>query len=573
MSSTRTPFPVTRPAPRASDAARTARPVSAEHAGVSDGEHHHGGTHHDAVVVGGGIAGLTTAATLARAGLDVVLLEKQPVAGGYSDGHDTHGFHWDHGGHIFLAYRLGGQAREVFKRLGLDEKVVMEPHTHDYRCVLPEDSVAVPADLSAAAEEFTRRFPHEREGIEAVFLAMEQMVADLDVFVPSFRVQAHPGERRLLDPVFEQFQRPWVSRALAPAMNALHLPGATLAKYQGRTLQDLLDEHLVDPTLKAYFSMLCVGIASAPSELSAVIAGVFFTHALRTQWMPRGGFSVLRDALLSTIAEAGGAVVRDAEVTRVLTTDGRATGVRTADGRTFTADAVVSAGDARRTFTELLPPLRSTAALRRRLPTMATTPSFFQVQLGVDMDLEPYRDAVKRLTFVYPEVDIDASMARFPAGDVEHAAFYVYVATFHQPEMAPPGMHSIKLECPTRLASAGIDWERDAERIADVFVRRAEALIPGLPEHVVVRQVRTPADLARDTGNAEGAFAGWAFSPELLSRERPAQRTPVPGLYLAGHWSQPTAGVPWVMLSGYNTAGMVIADRARSRRGAGRTTA
>jgi len=77
---------------------------------------------------------------------------------------------------------------------------------------------------------------------------------------------------------------------------------------------------------------------------------------------------------------------------------------------------------------------------------------------------------------------------------------------------------------------------------------------------------RTPLDLQRDKGNAEGAFAGWSFAPEQLSRGRPFQRTPVPGLYLAGHWTTPSAGVPWVMLSGYNTAAMVLGDRARGHK-------
>jgi len=238
--------------------------------------------------------------------------------------------------------------------------------------------------------------------------------------------------------------------------------------------------------------------------------------------------------------------------------NGRAVGIETADGRQFTADAIVSACDAKRLFLEMLPPDVVPAGLRRRLPDMKTTPSFFQVQLGVDMDLEPYREGIKRLNFIYPYPDIDRAMANFPNGNVEEAAYYLYVATFHQPEMAPPGQHSVKLECPTRLDSKGIDWERDKESIADTFIRRTEAIIPGLSKHVVVKEIRTPADLQRDIGNSEGAFAGWAFTPELLTRGRPQQKTPVPGLYMCGHWTTPSAGVPWVMLSGYNTAGMVI---------------
>ena len=523
-------------------------------------------SHYDAIVFGSGAGGLTCATTLAKYGLRTMLAEKNPWYGGYAHGFGKDGFYWDHGGHIFLAYRLGKQAREVFQRLGLDERVDMVPDQHDYRCIFPGESMELPAEMSAAADLMAQRFPSERAGIERVFMIMEQMIDEVDLLVPTFRVQAKPGQRKLLDPVLEQFQRPWVGDSMAPLARLTRFPGHTLLRYQNKTFNDLLDEHLEDPLLKAYFSMLCVGIAAAPAELSAVIAGVFFVHALRTMWMPRGGFGKLAEALATMFQELGGTIETNAEVTKVLVENGKACGIETADGRSFTADAVVSACDAKRLFLELLPADVVPAELRGRLPGMKTTPSFFQVQLGVDMDLEPYRDDIKRLNFIYPYPEIDRAMANFPNGNVEEAAYYLYVATLHQPEMAPPGQHSMKLECPTRLDSKGIDWERDKEAIADTFIRRTEAIIPDLAKHVVVKEIRTPLDLARDTGNSEGAFAGWAFIPELLTRGRPKQRTPVPGLYMAGHWTTPTAGVPWVMLSGYNTAGMVAADLGPRRR-------
>ena len=258
--------------------------------------------------------------------------------------------------------------------------------------------------------------------------------------------------------------------------------------------------------------------------------------------------------------EAGGTVITSAEVARVVVRGGKARGVETVDGRVFTAKAVVCASDARRLYLDQLPASVVPAKLRERLPQLPTTPSFFQVQLGVDMDLTPYRDQIKRLNFVYDGHDLDEAMAQFPSGNVEKAAFYVYVATFHQPDLAPPGMASVKLECPTTLVSGDLDWERDKEWIADTFIRRAEQVIPGLRDHIVVRRVRTPLDMVRDTGNSDGAFAGWALVPQMLSRQRPPQRTVVPGLYAAGQWTTPNAGLPWVMVSGYNTAGMVLRD-------------
>ena len=247
------------------------------------------GSHYDAIVFGSGAAGLTCATTLAQQGVRTMLAEKNPWYGGYAHGFGKDGFYWDHGGHIFLAYRLGKQAREVFQRLKLDERVEMIPDQHDYRCVFPDESMELPAEMSAAADLMSQRFPAERDGIARVFMTMERMIDEVDMLVPAFRVAAKPGERKLLDPVLEQFQRPRIGDFAAPFARTFGAPGKTLLRYQNRTFKELLDEHLQDPLLKAYFSMLCVGIAAAPAELSAVIAGVFFVHSLRTMWMPRGG--------------------------------------------------------------------------------------------------------------------------------------------------------------------------------------------------------------------------------------------------------------------------------------------
>ena len=122
-------------------------------------------------------------------------------------------------------------------------------------------------------------------------------------------------------------------------------------------------------------------------------------------------------------------------------------------------------------------------------------------------------------------------------------------------------MASVKLECPTTLVSGDLDWERDKEAIADTFIRRAEQVIPG--------PARTTSSCAesgrRWTWSATPATPtapspGGRWFREMLSRQRPPQRTVVPGLYAAGQWTTPNAGLPWVMVSGYNTAGMVLRD-------------
>jgi hypothetical protein len=85
----------------------------------------------------------------------------------------------------------------------------MVPDRQDFQCVFPDERLELPADLTEAADVLGDRFPHERAGIARVFLAMEQMVADLDKVVPSFRVADRPGRGKAIDKVLVQFQKPW----------------------------------------------------------------------------------------------------------------------------------------------------------------------------------------------------------------------------------------------------------------------------------------------------------------------------------------------------------------------------
>src|SRR5258708_38638439 len=102
--------------------------------------------------------------------------------------------------------------------------------------------------------------------------------------------------------------------------------------------------------------MLCAGISGAPSGLSAISGGIFFIHALRRMWMPRGGFGKLAEALAEMFQERGGTLLTGCEAARNVVHDGPVSGIESARGRPFFPDPVVSPWDARRTFLPMLDP-------------------------------------------------------------------------------------------------------------------------------------------------------------------------------------------------------------------------
>ena len=111
--------------------------------------------------------------------------------------------------------------------------------------------------------------------------------------------------------------------------------------------------------------------------------------------------------------------------------------------------------------------------------------------------------------------------------------------------------------CTTRRG--GVDWdapglrERYADRVLEVLAHRGE----DVRGRVRWREIRTPADLERDTGAPGGAIYGTASHGPLAALLRPANRSPVPGLYLVGGSAHPGGGLPIVALSAKIVADLV----------------
>jgi len=60
----------------------------------------------------------------------------------------------------------------------------------------------------------------------------QRVIDEVELFVPSFRVGARPGQRRPLDTIMEQFQRPNLGRVLGRLPGITAVPGGVLLKYQ-----------------------------------------------------------------------------------------------------------------------------------------------------------------------------------------------------------------------------------------------------------------------------------------------------------------------------------------------------
>jgi prolycopene isomerase len=162
-------------------------------------------------------------------------------------------------------------------------------------------------------------------------------------------------------------------------------------------------------------------------------------------------------------------------------------------------------------------------------------------------------------TFLYPRWDEHRGVARDIAAG-RPAGVWICVPTLLDPALAPPGEHLVIISAPAAY-DLGRPWEEEKGRFTEALLNLVEAYLPGYRAGLTHLESATPPTLARHTGNSGGAMYGWENVPLQTGTKRLAHRTPLPGLYLAGHWSLPGSGSLRVFASGLNAAQLILGER------------
>jgi phytoene dehydrogenase-like protein len=527
---------------------------------------------YDAVVVGAGHNGLVCAAYLARAGLRVVVLEKRHVVGGATVTEEVFpGFRFSEASYVVSLLRP-----EIVRELDLPR--------HGF-AVLPLDGTFTPldGDYLWRVNDHGRTLRELRRWSRTDAEAYEdyaQLMVDMARFVKPVLSLVPPDPGRL-DP------REWLPLVgLARAFRALpRAHQATFVQLMTMSAVDFLGQWFeTDPLIS---TMAASGIIGTFQGIrSPGTAYVLLHHYMgeidgvfRAWGIPRGGTGGVSESIASA-ARASGADIRvEAPVARILTRDGRATGVALESGEEIEAGMVLSGVDIRRTLLDMLEPGTLDATVEEAVRRYKFRGSSGKVNLALDglpdfTCLPGAGDHLRGAVSISPSVDWmeraydDAKYGRFS----RKPYIDVVIPTLVDPSMAPPGKHVMSCFvqwAPYHLAD-GAEWD-DAMRedFGDTVVRTLAEFAPNLPDLVLHRQVLTPLDLEREFGLTEGNIFHGELSLEQLFWARPAPgmaryRTPIRNLWLCGSSAHPGGGI--MGAPGRNAALEALRAQRRARR-------
>ncbi len=493
------------------------------------------------VVIGAGVGGLAVTARLAKQGHRVTVLEQASTVGGKLGTYARDGFVFDTGPSLLT---LPAVYRDTFRKSGrpLEQELELAPVDPAFGYHFADGSSL---RLPNSSRLGTRRALDEAfgDGAGAQWEALLDRAARMwEVTRQPFLESPLEGPRTLV--------------RLARNLDDVR----TVAPWT--TLRTLGRDYLRDPRLQQMLDRYATYSGSDPRRAPGVLATIPYVEQAFGAWHVPGGLRGLAEALHRRVLLRAATVRTDAEVAQVVLDGGRAAGVQLADGEVVPADLVVANCDASVLYGRLLPRPVGRPVLAA-IERAGLSFSGFVLLLA----LRGTTSGMGHHTVLFPErYDDEFDSLSGSARPVPDPA--VYVCNPDDPLMRPAGHEAwfVLVNAPRQRDADGpqrqpgtIDWTAPgvAEGYADHVLTVLAARGYDVRDRLLWRVVRTPADLARETGAPGGAIYGTSSNGRRAAFLRPANASPVPGLYLVGGSSHPGGGLPLVGLSATIVAGLI----------------
>ncbi|HVP68345.1 MAG TPA: NAD(P)/FAD-dependent oxidoreductase [Anaeromyxobacteraceae bacterium] len=526
----------------------------------------------DAIVVGAGHNGLVAAAYLARAGLEVLVVEARDRVGGAAVTEEP----WPGFRVSTAAYVVSLLRPEIVRDLELAR--------YGYELLPRNPSSFTPFPdgrhlLMGPDPELNRREVAKFSARDAVQLP------DYEAWLGRVARAIEPA---LLETPANPFSlRPRDLLATARAgwrLLRLGRDGPRAIEVLTGPARTVLDRWFESDELKATLATdAIIGAMASPSTPGT--AYVLFHHVMgecngaRGVWgYVKGGMGCLSEALAAAARARGAEIHTGARVARIRVRGGRAAGVVLEDGREVEARRVLSNADATVTLLRLLGAEHLPPDVARDVAAIDYSSASLKVNLALS-ELPSFRALPGRdpgpqhrgTIHICPGLDYierafdDARAGRPSASPVLECT----IPSAVDPSVAPPGRHVMQMfvqYAPYRLADGG--WDERREAFADRCVDLLEEYAPGFRASILGREVLTPLDLERRFGLTGGNIFQGAMGLNQLHFMRPLPgyadyRTPLRGLYLCGAATHPGGGV--MGACGYNAAREVLRDVRRGR--------
>jgi len=503
---------------------------------------HFGVTKHPAgrvVIVGAGPGGLASAMLLAKAGVEVTVVEKRGTVGGRTSTMRQDGFSFDVGPTFFLYPQV---LREIFAATGhsLEKEVPMYRLDPQYRLVFGSGNgggggkIDATPNVERMKREIASISPADAMRLEAYFRdnreKLERFAPILQSSFESWRDLIRPEMLRMLPLV-----RPW------------------------RSLDSDLRKYFKDERVRLGFSFQSKYLGMSPFSCPSLFSILSFLEYEHGVFHPVGGCGAVTQAMARIAESMGVKILLNTAVEEMLFEGRKAVGVRTAE-ETLKADAVVVNADFAQAMQRLVPNHLRRRWTNERIAKKKFSCSTFMMYLGIEGRYDDVAHHTIYLSNNYEQNlrDIEDEH-RLTADD---ASFYVQNACVTDSTLAPNGMSTLYVLVPVTHESGNVNWEAQQLSFRTMALRQLEKIgITDVERRIHVERRFTPATWNSEFHLHLGATFSMAHSLRQMLHLRPHNRfEDLDGVYLVGGGTHPGSGLPVIFESARITSRLLLED-------------
>jgi len=522
---------------------------------------------YDAIVIGAGHNGLTNAAFLAKAGLDVLMVEKNTYVGGATASRELHK-NWIYSNASYVSSLL---RPEIFRTLELAKYgLQIVPYAGGNVTMTQDgDYIGSYVDPDVTRRDMARHSPRDADA-KARF---DRDIMRQSRFIRKFLLRMAP------DPT--SFKPRDIREMIYMGKEMLNLGEDVIydmMRLYTMSISEYLDEYFEHPLIKAAKAGSGI-IGSAMGVMSPGTAYVLLHHAMGDvdgtmgAWgFARGGTGAIAMAMKDCFEDHGGTMLSGSGVEQILVNNGKTAGVALENGDEYQADIVVSNMTFPRTFLECMDSKDLDPEFVRRVKNFKIRGSSGKVNMALDGlpkftafkgnselltgDLHVL-DTVERLERAYDDWK-NGTWSKDPYLDI-------LIPSLTDPTMAPPGKHFMSVfvqYVPPKVN--GKDWTDDQrDQFGQTVMNQIEKYAPGFKDLVLHAEIRTPREFENEIGLTQGNIFQGELTIDQLLFNRPipgyAQyRAPTKGLYMCGSSTHPGGGI--MAAPGANAAREILRD-------------
>jgi len=504
---------------------------------------------YDVIVIGAGIGGLTCGNFLAKNGLKVLILEKNPVPGGavttfYRGGHP-----------IDISHSLCGMGEGGFIRRIFDYLEIYK----EFDCSRLEKSfIYIPdrkrrpifcyANIEKYKEELQKYFPDEKNSIDLLFKKMEHIWNK-----EALRCHYNPSLLRFL--------------ATYPFLFS------NLFRYRSYTFEQFLSKFIKTPLLKEVVSMSWPYLGLDRFSVSALyMICIIIAYHKEGSFFIKGGFGKISKVLASNFQNLGGSILYNKKVQEILLTDrNKAYGVKDADNHIYYGDRIVSNTDSKKTFLDLTKRYKLPKKFIKKISKLEESSSALQISLIIQGDID--KDFLSSGSIMYPSTAIIERRMRkiLKFGKKTNAKSIITISINNLQEFIFTDSKDAYAINMVYLPASYSLWKNFLERYGREEYERAKGGIAELAANEIRRyfsirkilssHVFTPLSFEKWLNSTNGAIYDLAALPQQSLFDRLKNKTYIDNLYLVGAKTFPGAGIAGALCSGLFLSDTLLGGR------------